>query len=231
VLTLIFGITCQSPYGSANLRWPLIPVIHSMWRLKGLPRSRILRNYDDVPSNSPEYDRRYRSLRKESIKSLTATVLYMKADMENLRKEVENLRKEIGSNGFSPPNLPFSLTPPTPLVSLSERHSPQGVIRSLDSEFDEVWSLFPRKIDKGHARLAYRSARKKAAFDQILDGIRRLALKHQTTEPKFIPYPATWLNGEGWLDEDKPNGHDSGSAIPERSKPTGPPPPLVQRVE
>lgn len=22
------------------------------------------------------------------------------------------------------------------------------------------------------------------------------------TEPQFIPYPATWLNGERWLDED-----------------------------
>jgi hypothetical protein len=83
-----------------------------------------------------------------------------------------------------------------------------NLIRSLDSEFAELWPLFPRKAGKGKALEKYRAARKLASFDQILAAVRKHAIECQTTEKQFIPHPATWLYGQRWLDEEsKPNGH------------------------
>ncbi len=110
-------------------------------------------------------------------------------------------------------------------LSLAPLGLPSKLIRSLDEEFEEVWPLFPRRIGKGQAVRAYRTARKRASFDLLLQGVRRLAIECQTTEAKFIPHPATWLNGQRWLDEEaKPNGYDA--KVSEQNSPTGPPPTL-----
>lgn len=71
----------------------------------------------------------------------------------------------------------------------------------LDVDFDAFWNLYPRKVAKGRARKAYRAARKKADADTILAGLRRAAAAFGERPPDKVPYPATWLNDEGWGDE------------------------------
>jgi len=66
--------------------------------------------------------------------------------------------------------------------------------------FDLFWSAYPRKTAKGNAENSW----KKIKPDQklVADIIAAIAKQKQNwTDPKFIPHPATWLNGKRWLDD------------------------------
>ncbi|WP_230670953.1 helix-turn-helix domain-containing protein [Rathayibacter sp. Leaf248] len=78
---------------------------------------------------------------------------------------------------------------------------------SASDRFDEFWAAYPRAAGKGAARAAFLRMAKKHDVEQIIAGARRLAQDPNLPEKQFIPYPATWLNREGWEDE----------ALPERS--------------
>lgn len=69
--------------------------------------------------------------------------------------------------------------------------------------FDEFWNLYPRKRDKGHGRKAWAKALKVASGQEIIDGLKRQVQSWADagTQEEFIPYPATWLNGERWTDD------------------------------
>lgn len=73
-----------------------------------------------------------------------------------------------------------------------------------DGEFEQWWEHVPRKVAKGQARKAFRAARKKADFATLLTGIQRYAASVSGQDPKFIAHPATWLNGERWIDDHLP---------------------------
>jgi len=68
--------------------------------------------------------------------------------------------------------------------------------------FDEFWALYPRKISKATARKAWAKLDEQQQLDacKALDD-HVLYWKTKETELEFIPYPATWLNGERWEDE------------------------------
>ena len=68
----------------------------------------------------------------------------------------------------------------------------------------EWWALYPRKVAKGSALKAYAKALKAGHLPATLkDGLVRAVTWWKTggTEARFIPHPATWLNGERWGDE------------------------------
>lgn len=73
-------------------------------------------------------------------------------------------------------------------------------------DFERFWSLYPIKVSKGAARKAFSKAQRLGATITILlaaldaQKFERTKLKAQN---KFVPdwkHPATWLNGECWLD-------------------------------
>lgn len=73
-----------------------------------------------------------------------------------------------------------------------------------DPDFTAWWSAYPRKIGKGQARKAYRGAvigrhvepkDLRIAAERYADDVHA-----KRTDPQYIPYPATWLNGERWGD-------------------------------
>ena len=72
-----------------------------------------------------------------------------------------------------------------------------------EDEFEGWYQAFPRHVGKGQARKAYKAARKKADPDELLTGAQKAAKRYRDSEPRFIPHPATWLNGERWLDDEK----------------------------
>jgi hypothetical protein len=72
---------------------------------------------------------------------------------------------------------------------------------SGDDPFELWWREVPRKVGKGQARRAFIAALRKASFDSLIDGIRRYGASVADTDAKFICHPATWLNGERWLDD------------------------------
>lgn len=63
--------------------------------------------------------------------------------------------------------------------------------------FDEFWNAYPRKLDKGKAFRAFRSALKRATFEDILAGV--IAYRNDPKRnPDFTKYPASWLNADAW---------------------------------
>lgn len=78
------------------------------------------------------------------------------------------------------------------------------VNKIIDAEFADWWAAYPRKVAKGQAERAYRTARKNGASQtDLLEGIRAhaAAWARRKTETQYQPYPATWLNGKRWLDD------------------------------
>jgi hypothetical protein len=67
----------------------------------------------------------------------------------------------------------------------------------FDAEFEQFYARYPRKRSRGFALRAFRTARKKASFEEIMAGLERYKF---SPDPGFQPYPGTWLNGERWRD-------------------------------
>ncbi|GAA4221448.1 hypothetical protein FHR32_005091 [Streptosporangium album] len=98
--------------------------------------------------------------------------------------------KEQGTGNMS--------NPPTP---------PRGKrgLRPADDDpaFAAFWDAYPRKVDKGHARNAWAKAIA-AGVDSalIIKGVEQYRDDPtRSRDPKFIPHPTTWLNGERWADQ------------------------------
>lgn len=72
-----------------------------------------------------------------------------------------------------------------------------------DPEFSRFWSVYPRKAAKGSARRAWSKAVKIADPTEIVAAATRYA-NDPNRDPAFTAHPATWLNGERWLDPDLP---------------------------
>lgn len=72
-----------------------------------------------------------------------------------------------------------------------------------DPAFAAFWDAYPRKVDKGHARNAWAKAVAAGVDSElIVKGVERYRDDPmRSREPKFIPHPATWLNGERWADQ------------------------------
>jgi hypothetical protein len=72
------------------------------------------------------------------------------------------------------------------------------------SLFDEFWDLYPRKVGKGAAKRAWHKATRDTMDTLIIRGVKRLASDPNLPETQYIPYPATWLNAEGWSNDPYP---------------------------
>lgn len=68
------------------------------------------------------------------------------------------------------------------------------------NEFEQFWSLYPRKIDKKKAYTKFKTARKKHSLETILEGTKKYAKTVKDTENKFIKHPTTFLNNDSFID-------------------------------
>lgn len=71
-----------------------------------------------------------------------------------------------------------------------------------DERFAAFWKLHPKKKSKGTAETAWRkmsAADQQAAIDKLPEAIN--SAEWTKDGGKYIPYPASWLNAQGWNDE------------------------------
>jgi hypothetical protein len=74
----------------------------------------------------------------------------------------------------------------------------------VDREVEEVYAAYPRKVGKGQAVRAIRSAMKLVGFELLLASVQAFADVVATwpeSDRQFVPYPATWFNGRRWEDD------------------------------
>ena len=70
--------------------------------------------------------------------------------------------------------------------------------------FPEFWRLFPRRVGKAAAKRVWSRKGLNAKADEIIDHLRirvRSDAQWLRDDGRFVPHPATWLNGECWEDE------------------------------
>jgi hypothetical protein len=97
-------------------------------------------------------------------------------------------------------------SPTTETETEGKKEKPAQAGSDDDPDFAAFWSAYPRKVGKGQARKAWRSAVLGRRVDpkpiivtaeQFRDEVRR-----RRTEQQYIPFPATWLNGERYNDSE-----------------------------
>jgi hypothetical protein len=73
--------------------------------------------------------------------------------------------------------------------------------------FEEFWNAYPRKVGKQEAWRAWLKLRPSPALRAtILEALRKHKTSGQWTKDagRYIPHPATWLNGARWEDVVEP---------------------------
>ena len=70
-------------------------------------------------------------------------------------------------------------------------------------EFETFWSIYPRKDSKRRALTAFNNALERATLEEICAGAARYA-NDPNRVAQYTKMPATWLNGDCWLDQALP---------------------------
>lgn len=140
-------------------------------------------------------------LKYNTIRSSSAT-----SGADRQRRYRERKAEKESSGGVlqtvtSPVTLRSNVTPLLSSPLLSE--SSEGM-QGEGSPFDRFWAAYPRKVGKHKAREAWQKHKADGAIDDVLRMIRLLRDSPDwfQKEIKFIPHPATWINGRRWEDDD-----------------------------
>lgn len=76
-----------------------------------------------------------------------------------------------------------------------------GLTAELLDRFERFYAAYPLKKSRGTAEKAFAKIRPDdALLAQMLASLEKRRASGTWLDPKFIPYPATWLNAQGWLD-------------------------------
>lgn len=98
-----------------------------------------------------------------------------------------------------PADLPMAGFPMTDNPTPKNNKLKEEQVKNIKEQelFDEFWNAYPKKLDKAKAFRAFRSALKRATFEDIMAGV--IAYRNDPKRnPDFTKYPATWLNNDSW---------------------------------
>lgn len=99
-----------------------------------------------------------------------------------------------------PAPVQAELIPAAPVKKKTKKRSSPA---ALDAEFEEFYyRAYPRRMEPLKARRAFEKAVKDGADPrEIIDGARSFAAANVSKGKTYIPYPASWLNAGGWMNE------------------------------
>jgi hypothetical protein len=66
--------------------------------------------------------------------------------------------------------------------------------------FEDFWKQYPRRVAKKDAFRAWQRI-KPDVHQKLMSALEQQRKSEHWSSPSYIPYPATWLNGERWEDE------------------------------
>jgi hypothetical protein len=161
-----------------------------------------------IESHTPEWDISVAWLAgnnpegREAIRSAIAELEllgYLKREQENTGGrfgEITYITQEPMSD------LPLAENPSAENLPLKKTIDKNTIDKNMErAQFDEFWSLYPKKIDKTQAVRQFKRALNRVTFEDILAGVIRLNSDPNLPEEKrFIKNPATWLNADGWAE-------------------------------
>lgn len=79
-------------------------------------------------------------------------------------------------------------------------NSASVLLSEQESWFLSFWEKYPRKVDKKNSQKVFnRVCKDEETYGKIMIGLEKQIPTWR--DPKYIPHPSTWLNGERWNDE------------------------------
>lgn len=81
----------------------------------------------------------------------------------------------------------------------------------LREKFNQWYACYPRKVSRKKALSAFGHALKRQPFEALLALTQAYAKTVADRDPQYLPYPATWLNGERWEDVEEVYKSDQNS--------------------
>lgn len=75
---------------------------------------------------------------------------------------------------------------------------------NLETEFEEIWNIYPNKKGKDQAKTKYIKARKNGTtYDQVLQGLNSYInyIKQNNIDEQYVKHGSTWFNKKCWEDE------------------------------
>ena len=119
---------------------------------------------------------------------------------ENRAKTADSQEPTTGKPTTGKPTVGKPVANRNTVTKKREELSPSS---NDEDQFEQWWTLYPRKTAKQDARKAWKAAIKQTPPADIIK-----ATRHQTTtpgsplnrEPQYVPYPASWLRAGQHLD-------------------------------
>lgn len=100
---------------------------------------------------------------------------------------------------------PESTTTAEPTCELVPAEPAPRKREEYPNAFEQLWTLYPKHVAKMAAYKAWRKARVGMNSAFLMSKVQAFAAQCANTETRFIPNFATWLNGERWNDEYRPD--------------------------
>ena len=115
---------------------------------------------------------------------------------------------EYGHRGGNPTLLKAGGKAPSPKAATGPGSPKIADLGDGAGRFDQFWAAYPRKVGKGEVKkwwLKHRPGEELTAT--IIAAVEAQKTGDAWTKDggKYIPYPTTWLNREGWEDEVRPS--------------------------
>tara|TARA_A100000172_G_scaffold80712_1_gene71058 strand:- start:722 stop:1459 length:738 start_codon:yes stop_codon:yes gene_type:complete len=126
---------------------------------------------------------------------------------KRLKEEYEYVKKKSKKNSVSAKSrwqkekVVCERNAPTPIPIPSIRDTNVSLSLKADNLFEQWYETWPRKVGKGGARKAFKTALKKTDFETLCQGRDRFIQAAIGQDKNYIPYPSTWLNQERWSDD------------------------------
>lgn len=139
--------------------------------------------------------------------------VYVHNYLEHNRSEAEaNALAKAGAKGArkrwanaKANGQPISEPNANPNSQRERKKERDNTLSSDDTDaFDTWWHHYPKKVDKGQAKKAFKGALSKASLEKLTEGAKQYSTHTQDTERKYIKNPSTWLNAEAWENETPP---------------------------
>ncbi len=131
---------------------------------------------------------------------------------------IETAENRIQGNGSAEDKTLYQAPESTPTVEPTHEPTPAEPARDLapvqpatykrqeyPTEFEQLWTLYPKHVAKMAAYKAWRKAKVGMNSAFLMAKVQAFAAQCANTETRFIPNFATWLNGERWNDEYRPD--------------------------
>lgn len=141
---------------------------------------------------------------KDNSKQIESRHIYINQDPYG--KNLQYLPNEFSvpiENNFSTPCEKNDITPTEKIFidnNTSINKTRSNNIYMSDSDFEEFWNTYPKKLDKKEAKLKFKKI-KSELKEKILSSLEAHKKTEQWKDPKYIPYPKTWLGNERWENE------------------------------